>query len=146
MISASFAESIGANIIALGLNMDQPDEEIIKYRYWDITPKFFEAMSAVLKLNTTHPLKFIAPFLLLSKVEEIQLGQELKVPYKDTFTCYNPLIEEYGTTYEPESAGGYNRHITHRYTPCGVCPSCFERAESFRKVGLTDPILEGVIA
>lgn len=138
-LTAAFAESVGADGLALGI------QKIDSYSYWDTTPEFYQAIEGVLKLNRKHPIKFIAPFLTLSKIEEIKLGQELGINYGETWSCYNPDVIEIGERYEDEPAGGKNRFKIHRYLPCGKCPSCFERAQSFKKAGSTDPILEGVV-
>ena len=137
-ITASYAESIGADGIALGI------QSIDSYSYWDTTPDFYQAIERVLELNRKHPIYFVPAFLKLTKADEIRIGQELGADFGNMWTCYGPLEEDY---YEDEPAGGRNLSTTlHRYRPCGVCPSCSERAEAFRKVGLVDPVtLYGVV-
>jgi 7-cyano-7-deazaguanine synthase len=139
MLTASFAETIGANKVALGLNVDQPGENI-KYRYWDITPEFFSIMGKVFELNTSYPIQFLAPFVKLSKIDEIILGQKLEVPFEDSWTCYNPQITLTDTGWSEDPAGGHNSFEKKLYKPCGKCPSCFERAQAFAKVGIEDPV------
>jgi len=141
-IAASIAESKGAHLIALGLNVDQPDNTAHPYRYWDITPEFYETIGKVLLLNPKHPIKMIAPFLNLSKADEITLGVEMNVDFGNSWTCYNPVITPI-KGHEREPAGGWNTAITMKhYQPCGICPSCSERAAAFKKVGLVDPVDE----
>lgn len=128
-ISAGFAESVGANGLALGI------QKIDSYSYWDTTPEFYEAIEEVLILNRKHPITFVAPFLNLSKIEEIQLGVELGVEFGETWTCYNPTATEMKDT---------GRIMN---TPCGTCPSCFERANAFEKAGVVDPVvIDGVLS
>jgi 7-cyano-7-deazaguanine synthase len=136
-ITAAFAESVGADSVALGI------QKIDSYAYWDTTPEFYEAIGSVFKLNRKFPIKFVAPFITLSKVEEIHLAAELGVELGETWTCYNPTItEKY-----PTIGQAYPDKVMYHHQPCGTCPSCFERAEAFKKVGIADPVVQnGVIA
>lgn len=139
-ITAAFAESVGANTIALGI------QKIDSYSYWDTTPEFFAAIENVFKLNRKTPITFIAPFLNMSKTEEILLGVELGVDFGMTWTCYSPVVEPAKSTWEREPAGGRNEVKHYRYIPCGKCPSCKERAAAFTKAGVEDPLVEaGVV-
>lgn len=137
-ITAAFAESVGADAIALGI------QKVDSYQYWDTCPEFYEAIENILQLNRKHRIYFVAPFLTLSKADEIQLGQELGVPYEDSWTCYNPTAITMDVTYIDEPAGGKNPEYHTTYMPCGVCPSCFEREEAFRSLNLVDPVTLGV--
>jgi 7-cyano-7-deazaguanine synthase len=139
---SSYAESNNINNIALGLNVDQPDDPDYKYRYWDITPDFYQSMQALLDLNTSYSLKLIAPFVLMDKKAELELGLELGVPFEDTFTCYDPKLVGEEIRYESEPMGGKNPVKYLHYMPCGVCASCAERRQAFKKVGIDDPIVQ----
>lgn len=120
-IAAGFAECIGADTIALGI------QKIDSYGYWDTTPEFYEAAESLLSLNRKSPITFAAPFLNLTKVEEIALGLEIGVHFEETWTCYNPVaIEKDGSTL---------------YTPCSNCPSCHERSKAFARAKATDTLL-----
>ena len=139
-ITASFAEAVGADTLALGI------QKIDSYSYWDTTPEFFEAVENVLMLNRKNPITFIAPFLNMSKTEEIQLGVELGVDFGTTWTCYNPTEERAEDTWMHEPAGGRNAISHIRYTPCGICPSCKERAAAFTKASVEDTLVtNGVV-
>ena len=74
----------------------------------------------VLKLNRKHNIKLVAPFVKMSKAEEIIIGDNLKVDFSNTHTCYNG-VDEFGRS-------------------CGKCPTCTERLNNFAKVGIKDPI------
>lgn len=137
-ITAGFAESNDCDGLALGI------QKIDSYSYWDTTPEFYEAVENVLKLNRKYPIHFVAPFLNLSKIEEIKLGVELGVDFGKTWTCYDPKVIETETVYEREPAGGRNAEYIDHYVPCGVCPSDFERKNAFEKAGVNDPIVEGI--
>ena len=70
------------------------------------------------KLATDNlSLKIEAPFINMSKSEVIELGLKLKVPYEDTWSCYN------GNT-----------------KACRKCGTCVERLEAFELNGAKDPL------
>jgi 7-cyano-7-deazaguanine synthase len=135
-ITMSYAESVGADSIALGVQYgdyamkDGSGSRI--YHYWDTSDLFHKAMQNIADLNDKHKITFIAPFVSLTKVDEIKLGREIGVPYEDTWTCYNPTKITTTT----------NKLL---YKPCSICPSCAGRVDSFKKLGLIDPVLVGVV-
>lgn len=142
-IVLSFAESVGADAVALGVQFgDYANNE--SYYYWDCSKKFTETMQALANLNDKHSIKYLAPFVSLTKADEIRIGQELGIDYSTAWTCYNPALAETKLTFEDEPAGGRNPVCKSHYKPCGVCPSCVGRTEAFTKLGMTDPILEGI--
>lgn len=141
-ITFAFAEAVGANAIALGVQYgDYENNEV--YHYWDCSKKFTETMQALADLNDKHSIKYITPFVSLRKIDEIELGLELGVDYSMTNTCYNPRVEEI-TTWSSEPMGGKITLTKKKYYPCGICPSCAGRAEAFKAVGLEDPVLKGI--
>lgn len=147
MLSAmtmAYAEAVGADGIALGVQFgDYENSEV--YYYWDCSKAFTQAMQAIADLNDKHHITFIAPFVSLTKVDEIKLGQEIGVPYEDTWTCYNPTITVDHEEFSSEPMGGRVITKKYKYTSCGVCPSCAGRLDSFKKLGLTDPVSSGVV-
>lgn len=144
-ITFAFAESVGADGIALGVQYgdyamkDGSGSNI--YHYWDCQEVFTDAMQAVADLNDKHSITFIAPFVTLTKATEIQLGNELGVDYGDTWTCYAGVSDKDEVKYREESAGGHEAIVRKHYQPCGVCPSCDERAKSFAEVNQIDPVV-----
>ena len=64
------------------------------------------------------PIKIHAPFVNMTKSQEIALGMELGVDYSLTWSCYR---------------GGDK--------PCGTCDSCLLRAKAFEEAGFEDPSL-----
>lgn len=134
-ITAAYAEAQGCNGIALGL------QKIDSYAYWDTQVEFYQAIQSVLELNRKHPITFLTPFIDITKVEEIQIGQELSVDFGTCWTCYNPSEERAETTFIPEPAGGRNPVLHYHYQPCGTCPSCSERAAAFKRAGIEDPVV-----
>lgn len=113
-IVAAYAENLECDLVALGI------QNIDAYSYWDTTEEWVEAYNGVLSLNRKAQLELIAPFVNLTKVDELEIGEKLNVPFEDTWTCYSG----------PDEKG----------RACGTCPSCSERIESFRKAGIKDPV------
>jgi 7-cyano-7-deazaguanine synthase len=115
-IGAAYAETRNVEYVITGL---QSTDE---YGYWDTTARFVDKMNEVTSENRKLKIKFIAPFVSLSKYDEIKILQELDGNIdllKHTLTCYDP--DEEGRS-------------------CGACPSCAERLKSAMKNGLIDPI------
>lgn len=116
-IAASYAESIGSTDIFIGVS------QVDYSGYVDCRPAFIEAMEAAVNQGTVcaveqgRRISIHAPFMNMTKAEEIALGIKLGVPYEHTWSCYK---------------GGEK--------PCGTCDSCQLRQQAFAKAGLTDPL------
>lgn len=142
-IVLAFAETVGADGVALGVQYgDYANNEV--YHYWDTTPKFTETMQALADLNDKHSIKYLAPFVSLTKAEEIQIGHELDIDYSTAWTCYNPQTVETRMVFENEPAGGRNPIYKTLVKPCNVCPSCVGRIEAFTKLNIVDPVSNGI--
>lgn len=117
-VAFSYAESNDCQFIFTGL------QSIDGYNYWDTSAQFTDRMNAIAELNRKNQIKMLAPFVLMRKVDELDLVKELvglgvEVRLEDTLTCYNP--------------DGEGRS-------CGICPSCSERLAAFIKVKMVDPV------
>ncbi len=110
IIMSSIAEEIGAEEIYLGI---QRVDEFSGY--WDTTLSFVEKVQGVLDENRSSKVKLITPFVQMTKSDEILIGNKLGLDYAQTISCY-------------------------KGTNCGVCSTCRERIQAFKKIGLTDPI------
>jgi 7-cyano-7-deazaguanine synthase len=110
-IAAAYAESLGAREVYYGAQAQD------RYGYWDCTREFVSSINRVLALNRGKPVRVVAPFVAMTKAKIVKIGLELGVDYGHTWTCYR---------------GGRK--------PCGECPSCVERADAFRHVGVPDPL------
>jgi len=113
-IIAGYAESVGADVISLGVHGG--DHHI----YADCRPEFISSLNTTVILATDKKVRVDAPFLYYNKAEIIEAGMGLKnieMPYHLTRTCYKD-----------------------QELSCGKCGSCVERLEAFEKCGLTDPI------
>lgn len=129
LITANYCESLKFDGVALGV------QKIDSYSYWDTTLDSVDCLSQYIYKNRKANISVVTPFVNLSKIDEIKLGLELGIDYKDTWTCYNPQIEEKNIEYP----SGYG-YVETKYLACGICPSCSERLNSFKRVGQVDPI------
>lgn len=117
-VAASFAEAIGAYDIFIGVS------EVDYSGYVDCRKEFLDAMQNAINKGTVcavehgNHITIHAPFIDMTKAEEIRLGMSLGVDYATTWSCYR---------------GGEK--------PCGTCDSCLLRAEAFKKAGFPDPSL-----
>ncbi|MFV0482536.1 MAG: 7-cyano-7-deazaguanine synthase QueC [Bacteroidales bacterium] len=117
-LAASVAETVGAQDIFIGVS------QVDYSGYVDCREEFIAAMQNAVNQGTVcavvdnKPIRLNAPFINMTKSEEIKLGVELGVDYKYTHTCYAPQT-----------------------TPCGKCDSCNLRAKAFAEAGVADPAL-----
>jgi 7-cyano-7-deazaguanine synthase len=113
-LAMSYAETIDSNDVFTGLQVHD------EYGYWDTTGPFVDSLNAVANQNRTHRVAIRAPFLQLSKIDELKIceGMDAISLLKHSLTCYNPKDGK----------------------SCGKCPSCSERINSFMKLNLVDPI------
>ncbi|MFT8313651.1 MAG: 7-cyano-7-deazaguanine synthase QueC [Clostridium sp.] len=115
--AASYAEAVGAQDIFIGVS------QVDYSGYVDCRKEFIDAMENAINKGTVcavednKPIKIHAPFMNMTKAEEIKLGMELGVDYSLTWTCYN----------------GYEN-------ACGHCDSCLLRLKAFEEAGYEDPV------
>lgn len=109
-IAVSYAETIGAGFVFYGAQSND------YAGFWDCTPEFVDSLNKTFILNREHQIQVVAPFLGMWKEDEIKLGVELGVDFKDCWTCYNPKDGK----------------------PCKECLSCVERMDAFKKAGVVD--------
>ncbi|MBY0379934.1 MAG: 7-cyano-7-deazaguanine synthase QueC [Burkholderiales bacterium] len=90
------------------------------YLYPDTRPDYFSAINLALRLGTEYcrkdNLELIAPLLRKSKDAVIKLGNQLGVPFTDTYSCYE----------------GGEIH-------CGKCGACQSRMCGFTDANISDP-------
>lgn len=115
--AASYAEVVGAQDIFIGVS------EVDYSGYVDCRQEFLDSMEKTINLGTVcgaeqgKKIKIRAPFINMTKAEEVKLGMELGVDYGKTWSCYN---------------GGEEA--------CGTCDSCKLRLAAFENAGHKDPI------
>ncbi|MBL0386592.1 7-cyano-7-deazaguanine synthase QueC [Tumebacillus sp. ITR2] len=115
-IALSYAESIGATAMYIGVNA-------LDYSgYPDCRHEFIEAFQDVINKGTAagahgEGIRIETPLQFLSKAGIVKLGAELGAPLQFSHSCY------FGT--DPS---------------CGVCDSCLLRIKGFQEAGVKDPI------
>lgn len=84
--------------------------------YPDCRPVFVEKLNELLKVGHYVPVEVHAPFIDMYKWDIVKLGSELRVDYGKTWSCY---------------LGGE--------VHCGLCGTCRERQQAFKRAGIPDP-------
>lgn len=118
-IAASYADALGITDIFIGVS------EVDYSGYVDCRASFINAMEnainegTVLGAEKKQRITIHAPFMNMTKSQEIQLGMQLGVDYSETWSCYRGSEK-----------------------PCGTCDSCLLRADAFKKAGYEDPLLK----
>ena len=84
----AYAEAIAADQVHIGVN------QLDYSGYPDCRQDYIEAMAKVFELGTKqgregHPIAIKTPLIHLSKVDIIQRGNELGVPWAKTWSCYS---------------------------------------------------------
>lgn len=83
--------------------------------YPDCRPIFVKAFHKALADGNWEYPTVLSPFINMGKTEIVKLGETLKVPFHETWSCYN----------------GLELH-------CGKCGTCVERKEAFELAGIPD--------
>jgi len=118
-VAASYADALGITDIFIGVS------EVDYSGYVDCREAFIQAMEKAINLGTVlgaerkQHITLHAPFMHMTKAEEVKLGVRLGVDFGLTWTCY--------------------RGDAH---PCGTCDSCLLRAKAFREAGVEDPTIK----
>lgn len=116
-VAASWADALNITDIFIGVS------EVDYSGYVDCREEFVRSMEATINLGTVlgaekkQRIRIHAPFMHMTKAEEIKLGQKLGVDYSLTWTCYR----------------GDEK-------PCGKCDSCLLREKAFAEAGIKDPL------
>ena len=108
-IATGWAMSTGASSVSYAAHSG--DRAI----YPDCREEFADAMNSVMEIAGWDKVSLNRPFSSLTKADIVKLGDELGVPFDQTWTCYK---------------GGQ--------VHCGVCGTCVERREAFQLAGVTD--------
>lgn len=113
-IAIGYAVNIKANVVVIGVHAGD------HFIYPDCRPEFIKTLSSLAYLGNEGfclpDFKIYAPFLNIKKQDIVSLGNQLKVPFQLTWSCYK----------------GGNKH-------CGVCGTDNERKEAFRLAKVPDP-------
>ncbi len=110
-IALGYAESWGYQHIFFGAN-------IIDYSgYPDCRPEYVDAMNMLPYVHNVK-IEIEAPIIYLSKGDVVKLGEKLKVPWEQTWSCYRG-----------------------EHQACGKCPSCQYRLKGFKEANVQDPLI-----
>ena len=110
------AEATGARAIYIAANA-------LDYSgYPDCRPEFYKAFQEVARLGTKRgvegdAIEIRTPLITMTKADIVRKGEELRVPWALTWSCYQ---------------GGEKA--------CGVCDACQLRLKGFREAGIKDPV------
>lgn len=110
-ICAAYAEVLGCETIYTGFNW------IDSGGYPDTTQIYVDVMNLMLAIGSRDQPKIVAPLVKMTKAQIVQRGEELKVPWQITWSCYKGLAK-----------------------PCGICNACVQREKGFREAGVEDPL------
>ena len=108
-IATGWAMSTGASSVSYAAHSG--DRAI----YPDCREEFADAMNSVMEIAGWDKVSLNRPFSSLTKADIVKLGDELGVPFEQTWSCYK---------------GGQ--------VHCGVCGTCVERREALQLAGVTD--------
>jgi 7-cyano-7-deazaguanine synthase len=111
-LAVSWAEVLGATKLFIGANFeDSPG-------YPDCRPSYYEAFNGLIREGTkAQDIKIETPVLRLKKRDIVLQGQELKVPWSMSWSCYRSTDKA-----------------------CGQCDSCALRLRGFKEAHVQDPI------
>lgn len=104
-IAASYAESLKAQIIIPGFNA----EEAVTFP--DNSDEFIQTTNKSLEYSTANHVKVVCYTIQMTKIEIVQLGSQLNVPFDLTWPCYFD---------KPKW--------------CGQCESCLRAKRAFKNV------------
>jgi 7-cyano-7-deazaguanine synthase len=111
-IASALAVTREAGAVAFGAHTGD------HFIYPDCRPEFVRAFERMVNVAVEGlaSIEILAPFLSMTKADIVKLGDELRVPFERTWSCYK---------------GG----ALH----CGICGTCFERREAFALAHVADP-------
>jgi 7-cyano-7-deazaguanine synthase len=81
-IAASFAESIGCDLVVVGFNAEE------MRTFPDNSPQFVEAINRSLGFSTLSGVKVVSPTQDLTKVEIVRMGRRIGAPLEMVWSCY----------------------------------------------------------
>lgn len=114
---AQQVSTLGAKDLC-GIYFGAHAEDAFNWAYPDCTPEFIGAMSNAIYTGSYYAIRLHTPIMWSSKTEVVALGDDLGVPWENTWSCYK----------------GEEHH-------CGTCPTCRARKEAFCLAGVYDPTI-----
>ena len=108
-IANSFGESMGAEIIIVGWDLEEAAT------FPDNSKEFLNAFNNVLEVGSFDKIKIRAPLIDMNKMDIVKLGNDIGAPMNLSYSCYK----------------GFEDH-------CGVCESCMRRIRAFNNAKIED--------
>jgi len=99
--------------------------------YWDITPEFVKRLNFLFELNDCMNVEMYAPYAEDPKSTIVRDAIKMGVPYKNTWTCYNPA-------YKPLLKNTADGTVTVDVSPCLKCEACIERQKAGEEANIHD--------
>ncbi len=119
-IAHGWAYSIGAHRVWIGSH--KGDYELFP----DCRDAFFNSLNLTLRVGQedegAHKISLEHPFTQLTKEDLVEKGTKLSVPFAETWSCYDPVIDKY-----------------RQYIHCGKCHACRDRHKALATNGITKP-------
>ena len=109
--ATAYAMTIHAELVAYAAHSGD------HFIYPDCRPEFAQDMNNAIQDSSEALIHLITPFIHKSKAQIIKIGIELRVPFENTWSCYNG-----------------------QELACGKCGTCVERLEAFELNNIQDPI------
>ena len=110
-LAVGYAISINAKYVYYAPHAD--DRDI----YPDCRLEFVESFNETIAKGNNEQVKVLVPYINHTKAQILAEGVEMNLDYTKSWTCYN------------------GRDIS-----CGVCGACLGRLDSFKKLGIADPL------
>ena len=108
-IANSFCESMGAEIIIVGWDLEEAAT------FPDNSKEFLKAFNNVLEVGSFDKIKIEAPLIDMNKIDIVKLGNDIGAPMNLSYSCYK----------------GFEDH-------CGVCESCMRKIRAFTDAKIED--------
>jgi 7-cyano-7-deazaguanine synthase len=105
--AASFAEALDCGLIVTGFNREEART------FPDNSPAFVKAANEALAFSTRNRVRVVSYTQRLDKIEIVQLGKKLNVPWRLIWSCYH---------------GGS--------AMCGTCESCLRFFRAMKEAGI----------
>jgi 7-cyano-7-deazaguanine synthase len=116
MLNIAIAHAVAEKAVDVRIGIHAGDHAV----YPDCRPDFIAKLQSLAHIaceGFINPaFAVLAPFVMMTKADIAQLGDELKVDWTQTWSCYK----------------GGDIH-------CGRCSTCLERIEAFGIAGVSDP-------
>ncbi|HEY7420083.1 MAG TPA: 7-cyano-7-deazaguanine synthase, partial [Ktedonobacteraceae bacterium] len=123
-LAAAYAITQGLDRIVIGAHAD----DARNWAYPDCTPEFMGHMGGAIEVGSYDKVRLATPFQYMTKVQIIEKGGGLVVPFELTWSCYDPVLNKQEPGHMPT------------YIHCGQCPTCVARYAAFESLGLKDPV------